>query len=582
MRKNFPDTSPLADEREVGPKRRTMEERSPTTVPAKKHRSASPAYALSSGAVTTAVIPHHHAPSVLTVESPPRGLALDEDPFAVDPDTTQRLLEHYFQDVNDVTYRMFPRQHFMQWARLCRTKSQNEKLLLYAMLAMGSIFAEDVHTPFGQRCSEIATEALNSKLGRFGMPVVQGRLLLGLYHFAQGARAVAWDYIGAGIDAATYLRYNTERGCAEPDLATTRSEFNMTPDQLVECKRRTFWSAFLMDRSCGGRSTLINPEDVFLRLPYPDESYDHGVKVEAPYFHNGIIDPAKTVLTANSAVAPMGWLCLIAGIWGDVVNFIYRAVHRSPVNYEEQYEKFHRHTVVTLQDWYARLPDHLQFSQVNTERSIQAGFAGPYLSMHILYHLSWIKLNRFVKHALISTSITRNIRATHQHSLELLQVMSTTRTSKWDLADRGHVTPFSFATPIAGYAIMAAIDVVGAGGLDTHLKGTLDLISCGLESLREVARYWNSAREQDKECEKRYYQIQNILKHPFTAKSGCWLGREWGIDSALEKEFAAEDDCIYGADDHVYFGVLHDTTNGNRGANGVSTRVAVAAAAAAA
>jgi hypothetical protein len=148
--------------------------------------------------------------------------------------------------------------------------------------------------------------------------------------------------------------------------------------------------------------------------------------------------------------------------------------------------------------------------------------------------------------------------------------MSALRSAKWEMSEKDpHAASFSFTTPFAGYAILAAIDVVGAGGLDSHLRSSLDLISCGLESLRELAQYWTTAREQDKACEKRYYQIQNVLKHPFTARSGCWLGREWGVNSALEREFAEDNDCIYGADDRIFFDALHDEFGSQR--NGTSS-----------
>lgn len=487
-------------------------------------------------------------------------LAWEEDPFAIDPEATMRLTEYYFQDVNDATYCMLPRRHFLHWLRTCTTKTQNERLLIYAILAVGSIFNEDAYGGFGRRCAEIASDALQGRQGRFNTPVVQARLLLGLYHFAKGSNSTAWDFISSGVDAATYLGYNTEEGCSEDDSAgKSRAEFDFLPEQFVECKRRTLWSAFLMDRYCGGRSTMINPQDIFLRLPCFDDVYERGQKSDAPYFNNGIVDPVKASLSSTSPIAPMSWLCLIGAVWGDVVNFVSRAVHRSPLVYEEDYEKFYEQTRTALQNWTSRLPEQLQFTEANVERSIRGGYAGPYISMHLLYHLSWVKMNRFVRHSLIKKSITRNVRATHRHSHELLQVMSTVRSVRHEMGlKHGYIGPFSFTTPFAGYAILAAIDVVGAGGLDTHLNDTVALINCGCESLRELANYWSSARDQDKACEKRYFQIQNVLKHPFTARSGCWLGREWGIYASLEKEFSRDDDCIYGTDDRVFFDALRE------------------------
>ena len=490
--------------------------------------------------------------------SPGKVVCLEEDPFAIEPEMTLALLEHYLTDVNDATYRMFPRHHLMHWLRAYPQKSQNERMVLYAILALGSTFADDHHSGFGRHCANIATEAVHSKSGRFNMALVQTCLILGLYHFARGANTTAWEYIAAAVNASSYLRYNTEEGCAEDEAGgERRTEFALSKEQLIECRRRTLWSSFIMDRYCGATHTMINPQDIFIRLPCTDDAFERGFVSNAPFYNNGIIDPSQAILTASSAISPMAWVILIAAIWGDVVNFINRSTHRAPNSYEDQYEKFYDETHSALQGWQSRLPDHLQFSRTNAERSIQGGYAGPFVSMHVLYHLSFLKMNRFVRHEYISKSIARNVRATHRHALEILQVMSCLRAANDGLEKENHQT-FSLTTSFAGYAILAAIDVVGAGGLDSHLTTTLDLIGCGLESLRELGRYWNSARDQHKACEKRFYQIHNVLKHPFTARSGCWLGRQWGVSASLERDFALKDDCIYGVADRDYFDALKD------------------------
>ncbi|KAK4622227.1 hypothetical protein CLAFUW4_06918 [Fulvia fulva] len=540
-------------------KRRTLDDDSPSGGPAKKHRSTSPVQAVNGNG-----LPGHGSASLHTSpvmpRSPGKVVCLEEDPYAAEPEMTLTLLEYYLTDVNDATYRMFPRHHLMHWLRAYPQKSQNERMVLYAILALGSTFADDQYSGFGKHCANIATEAVLSKSGRSTMAFIQTRLILGLYHFARGANSAAWEYISAGVSAGSYLCYHTEDGCAEDETAgERRSEFALSKEQLIECKRRTLWSGFIMDRYCGATHTMINNQDIFIRLPCTDDAFERGFASNAPFHNNGIVDPSRAILTASSALSPMAWVILISAIWGDVVNFINRSVHRAPNSYEDQYEKFYDDTHAALQGWQSRLPDHLQFSRPNAERSIQGGYAGPFVSMHILYHLSFLKMNRFVRHEYISKSIARNVRGTHRHALEILQVMSCLRAANDGLAKENHQT-FSLTMSFAGYAILAAIDVVGAGGLDSGLTTTLDLIGCGLESLRELGRYWNSARDQHKACEKRFYQIHNVLKHPFTARSGCWLGREWGVHSSLEREFDLKDDCIYGVSDRDYFDALKEDT----------------------
>lgn len=559
-------------------KRRTLEEPSPSGVPTKKHRSASPVPA-QNGTVPMLTNGNHSQISPVMPRSPGKVLCWEEDPYALEPDMTLHLLDQYFTHVNNATYSIFPRYHFMRWLSTYQEKCQNERMVLYAMMAVGSVFADDRYSGVGKHCAQVATEAVQSKTGRFSMALAQARIFLGLYHFAKGANSVACDYVSSGINAVVFLRLHTERGCFEEDspVEKSRHEFAFTKEQLVECKRRTMWSCFLMDHYCGATHNLMSSQDIFIRLPCTDDTYERGLASNAPHFDNGVTDPANTVVTPSSAVSPMAWLVLIAAIWGDVYSFTQRAQYRPANTYESTYEKFHEETCANLQSWASRLPEALQLTKPNVERSIQGGYAGSFISMHVLYHLAWVKMSRFARHEHIPKSIARNVRNAHRHAHELLSVMSTFRAAKWEIMEKeGHQSAFSFTMPFAGYAILAAIDVVGAGGLDSNMTATLDLISCGLDCLRELGRYWNSARDQEKACEKRYYQIHNVLKHPFTARSGCWLGREWGVHSSLEREFALEDDCIYGVSDRDYFDALKDDTAVNgRAPNGNGLRANV-------
>ena len=82
--------------------------------------------------------------------------------------------------------------------------------------------------------------------------------------------------------------------------------------------------------------------------------------------------------------------------------------------------------------------------------------------------------------------------------------------------------------------------------------------------IRELSRYWGTARTQLRRTEVRHLQIENMVKNPVRAKSGCWIGREWGMYEPMEKDFDADDDCIWGMSEkegkpnEVYFDALRD------------------------
>lgn len=506
-----------------------------------------------------------------TSEGAQRSLAWEEDPYTVDPETVLHLLDLYFAHINSAAYCLFPRNTFVHWVTNCPTKCENERMVLYGVLAMGCVFADDRFSVFGSCCAEIAKDAIATKFGQDSLCVVQTRLLMSIYLFARDSHGCDWDYAGSAIRASTSpkTRLNTDTDCKDTDAECRTREwigFSFTHAQLAECKRRTFWSCFVMDRFINGTFCAIAVQDIFLRLPCADEAYEQGLPSEAPFYNNGIIDSVHTILTPASPICPMAWLALVAAVWGDVLNFTNRAIHRAHSTYRQAYETLYTETHTQLQGWLTRLPEYLQYSEHNLDRSIQGGYAGAFIPMHALYNFTLMRMNRYVRHAQMPDLIPRNIRAAHYHARALLSMMTTVRNIRRDMANNATTrqTEFFFATPFVGHAIMSAIDVVGAGGLDANLGSTLEVMDGGLDCLRELAKFWNTAQDQLKESERRYYQIQNILTRPFKANGGAWLGREWGMKDSLEKEYDLKYDCIY-ADDgkgdgytRKYFDALKD------------------------
>ena len=325
----------------------------------------------------------------------------------------------------------------------------------------------------------------------------------------------------------------------------------MTGAQLAECKRRTFWSALFMDRSCGATTCEIKPEDIFIRLPCTDDMYERGVPSDAPYLSNGIIDPSESIITAASPIAPMAWLIIVAVLWGNVVGSTFRAWHRAPATYGDAYNAFYDETSQLLQGWRSRLPPHLQYSEANLDLSIQQGYAGTFISMHTLYHFAQIKMNRYLRHTAMPDLVRRNLEAAHEHAHELLQLMGSVQNARRAISSPAEGQPISFtlSTPFPGYATLAAIDITSAGGWESGLQPTMQEIEGGLTCLGELSTYWASAGHQLKACQKRYYQIKNIMQRR-PSQEGAWLGKKWGMEKPLEQEFEdPEYDCVWGLGD---------------------------------
>lgn len=184
------------------------------------------------------------APSLV---SKPDVLSLSEDPYRLEPDGTMLLLDLFFTQSAREARILFPRHAFMTWVRTCDVKCQRECMVLYAVLAVGSAFSNNEYSSFARLCVDRATAAAANQYGRFSLALVHARLLLAVHAHLKGKEGLAWDYNGSALRAIGAMKLNTEEGCSEDLDEYARPYYSLTHEQLRECRRRTFWAAFLMD-----------------------------------------------------------------------------------------------------------------------------------------------------------------------------------------------------------------------------------------------------------------------------------------------------------------------------------------------
>ena len=189
----------------------------------------------------------HPAPRAFSEKLAPS--SWDQDPYLYDPEATMRFVELFFaQSAREVSI-MFPRGAFTRWVRQCRDKCQRECMVLYAVLALGSIFAENEFSSFAKICADRASQAVSMLDGKFSLAIVQARLLVAGYNHLIGRDSTGWDLSGSALRIISAMRLNGEEGCGENLDEFARRYFSFSEEQLKECRRRTFWTAFLVDVS---------------------------------------------------------------------------------------------------------------------------------------------------------------------------------------------------------------------------------------------------------------------------------------------------------------------------------------------
>ncbi|EEH40024.2 hypothetical protein PAAG_08887 [Paracoccidioides lutzii Pb01] len=441
----------------------------------------------------------------------------ETDPYQNHPESTMHYVDRYFKYVNGATYCIFPREPFIRWLRFCVNKSLDDKMLLYAMLAMGAIFGNGKeHRADAMRFARIAKHAVEKSQNSPTLHLAQTRIILGMWHFTIGASATASDFTGSAMRTICGLKLNVEHGAS-----TSGSEWDefFQAETILECQRRTFWAAFLMDRHTSLEAhspTVLKPQDIFLRLPLREDWYESQKWANMPYFENGIILSDVSLLEERNALDPMAFLVEVSAIWGDVLEHIYRSTYVSSPNYAVRFGEFYDSTVKRTDKWLASLPQYFSYNVQNLELSVQAGKADVFVSVHILYHATMMRLNRYARcQDLPYHIVERNVRRSHQHSIDVLRIaldlsqfLNTSNKSR----SSSSTTKTTFSTPLTGNAILSATDVLSAGGSIREAPYYLQLISAGMDLTAEVARFWHSAREQLRIMELRVGKVTDAIR----------------------------------------------------------------------
>lgn len=506
----------------------------------------------------------------------------DRDPFEADPQLTLQLLDLYFRQVGRATYGMFPRQPFTAWVQGSREKNQDDRMVLYSVLAMGSVFSpEDEHRSYGKHFAAIAAYAIEKRFGKFTLQLCQSRLMLALYNFARGKPTQAWDFCGAGLRAISALKLNTEEGIRElsdePEL-----DYGFDRWTLEECCRRTFWSGFLMDVSstafsatttpnlmnqqryngfCGGTLCVINPEDTFLRLPCLETAYEASTPCDTPLFDFDLLAPSSSS-SSGPSLGIMAYLTLISTIWGEVLTFTSRAVHKPEAAYERYYETFYNKTNEQLNAWLHMLPPQLQYSNQNLDASIAEGYAGTFLSLHALYCTTIIRLNRHVRVRLLCpASLRRNLTCIFRSAADFLTIMHSLSPSSRPPRFSPQTTDALFSVPFPGYAMMLSVDVLSSCGTIERLHDLISSLGVTLSCLEELGVFWASARAQHKATASRVKQLGDVSWNEEQGVQNGSLGAFWRLPEALEMAFGNED-AVYHAPDPLLFDVVAEFTRG--------------------
>lgn len=483
---------------------------------------------------------------------------LHTDPYISQPSLVTELITVFFKHVPETAYCMFPEGPFKSWVLSSSEKSVDELMLVYTILALGSVFSlKAEHKSYGAQYAAISRLACDNR--HFCIQLVQSRLLLSLYYFATNAPEESWDFCGAALRAASGLKLNLEIEKSD-DAYLTSFPYGLTRAGYAECRRRTFWSCYLMDRFngfCSGHLSILHPDDVFLRLPCDSSSFENQLDVQNPFFDIN----SPPIQNSSWTIGSMAYLISIATIWGDVMANIYRTSQRpnssaSRTAFSASYENATRR----LRQWVDTLPNCFTFTAENLARASSSGKLGTFMMMHTTYHTTAMKLNRYIQqYTLTKSQLSHHVSIAKQHAEDLLVITDA-------LSARHRSAPSSpngpahiqskFSSPFVGYGIISAIDILTAKISVSSIPNRLTSFSGAQSTLSELAPFWQSAKNQQGLVVKRIRELADLASSKIETGGAFKFGnmgqiaRETGdgifeMRNPIEKTFSRDYDCVY-------------------------------------
>jgi hypothetical protein len=226
----------------------------------------------------------------------------------------------------------------------------------------------------------------------------------------------------------------------------------------------------------------------------------------------------------------MAFLIEIMAIWGDISLHITRLPHIPSEAYNRLTEDFHTTIVQKSNQWITQLPDYLSFSPETLEESIRQRKADTFISTHLFYHASLMKLYRHARYQTLRPDLlSQCIHRSRYHAVEILRISLTfTQYAKGLIPSRHTAEQPSQTTllnPFLGYIILSAVDVLSSAGLASQLQECIAYIRGALDTVQELGRHWDSSLQLVAALHRRLGLMINCLNERglFAEKQGFAL-----------------------------------------------------------
>ncbi|KAI9803798.1 MAG: hypothetical protein M1825_001678 [Sarcosagium campestre] len=511
----------------------------------------------------------------------PSVFAWQKDPYEINSELVMHLMTLYFDHAGTMTCGMLPRGPFMHWLGSCRGKTQDDLMLVYSALTLASAFSSRSDRKFfSKEFARIARYAVDSRWDRYSAQLVQSRILLSLHYSASDKLLEAWDLSGAAVRTAVGLELMLEDP-SKPMAENADSLYNLTSFGTRECRRRTFWAAYLLDvQSYNGDITAtcgssLQAEDILVRFPCDEQSYENQTESDAPFVSDWMEEGSSR--QASPTVGSTAFLVQIAIIWQTVLTQVQRTARRpAGVNRSTQ-AAFRERTLDRLADWLSSLPSELAATTDNIDAAASNGTLGNLAVLHALYHDTVMMLCRYDAQT-ESSSASKSLSLAYTHAQSLLQLVHR-------LLLRRQLSGTQMVVPFLGQAVTRASDILTARLMTSPpttltsmttiaaattttttavTSASLELVeSTAPQLLAELKTVWPSARVQSATVQLRIDEIKTHFARTGNADATPYEAKRPLISTSALIEI----DLVYATSTDVY---LEAASNASKDASASS------------
>lgn len=221
---------------------------------------------------------------------------------------------------------------------------------------------------------------------------IQSFTLLSSHEWGEGNNARSFLYIGIAARMALVLGLGNEQA-EDPE-----SSEDLNVRQIVlESKRRTLWSVYMMDRcnsSGRQRSPAIRIEDISIRLPSTENDFLFG-SVNTCLTYQELSNQLGGPLEADSGeISLVGLTINLFEIWAKIAKWVGEVGVKNETELPWLTELTFHSLSWSLNQLAAVLPSKFQLTQYNLETHIELGTATHFGYFHGLFLICRIFLNR--------------------------------------------------------------------------------------------------------------------------------------------------------------------------------------------